>query len=324
MSTDGQLDQMPDRPRILVVGAGGIGGYYGGLLAHAGHDVTLFCRGDHYRAIQEHGLQVKSVVGEFLVHAVKVCSNAEDVESPDLVLFCVKTYDTAEVASTLREAFGKTALVVSVQNGVDNHRKIAACVDTPNVFPGLAQIVSARVAPGVIKQSGGPRTLIFGDPSHEANALLESLAALMRDSDIDAKASTDIQLDVWRKFVFIVAFSGLTVLGRCPIGRILKDPSSMDLVARALTEAIEVAHAVGVEMPPGSLDEALGRINAYRGPQEGATSSLLRDLEAGNRTEIDSLNGEISRLGAEHGVDVPIHKTIDVAVRLATNDQYVG
>ncbi|MFW6695316.1 ketopantoate reductase family protein [Streptomyces sp. MAR4 CNX-425] len=300
--------------RWLVVGAGGIGGYFGGLLAHAGMDVTFLARGGHLAALRSDGLHLETVDGAYHVPRVRALGAVTGGQPYDVVLFCVKTYDNTTAAAGIAPAVGDGTVVISVQNGIGNDDVLRAALPGAQVFPGFAHIVSARVAPGRIRQSGGPRTLIYGDPEHPDREVLRDIEAELRSAGVDATASTDILRDQWSKFAFIVAFSGMTALCRTPIGPILRDEAAMLLYRRCVAEAVAVARAIGV----AATEEAvLTRTEAYRGAQEGATSSMLRDLLAGRATEVASLNGAIVELAAAHGIDAPVNSAIHTAVALA-------
>lgn len=307
---------MASHRRWLVVGAGGVGGYLAGLLAHAGKDVTLLARGDHLRAIRDHGLRLETVDASYRVD-VRAFGSVVDNEPFDVVLFCVKTYSNRDAAIEVAAAVAADTVVISIQNGMDNERVLDELLPTPNIYPGLIHIVSERVAPGLIRQSGGPRTVIFGDPDDPTNATLQSIAEDMRNADIDASAAADIERSRWEKFTFIVAFAGMTALCRCPIGPILYDQLAMGLYRRCIAETIAVAQAGGIDIGSETAAAAISRTEAYRGGQEHATSSLLRDILAGRRTEIDALNGAVVGRAKKHRLDAPVNSLIYSAIKLA-------
>lgn len=301
--------------RWLIVGTGGIGGYFGGLLARAGYDVTFLARGENLKAMQADGLRVEAVDQSF-AQAVRAVESVENDSPYDVVLFCVKTYDNETASRAVLPAVGSGTVVISIQNGLGNDRQLQE-IFPGAVYPGLAHIVSARISPGVVRQSGGPRTVFFGEPGAPANETLQSIASEMQAAGIDATAADNILDHQWNKFVFIVAFSGMTSYCRCPIGPILHDPVAKDVFRRCAAEAVAVAKASGVDMNPGAVATAMERAEAYLGKQEGATSSMFRDLVAGRPTEVDSLNGAVVAQAAAHDVDVPVNSAIYAAVRLA-------
>lgn len=304
------MDAAKDNKKFLVVGSGGIGGYFGGRLANFGYDVTFLARGDHFEAIKNRGLEVKSVVGNFAIKPAQVVQDLKEAKSPDVVLFCVKTYDTASLAPQLNNVVRDDTVILSIQNGVGNDAAIQEHLHNGHVFPGLAHIISTKTGPGQINQSGGPRTILFGDRSNPNNPELLEIQDLMRKAEIDATASTQIEQDSWQKFVFIVAFSGMTALCRSPIGGILENDAAYATYKRSVREAIEVATKSGVSLSPNIYDDVMKRTEAYRGAQGAAKSSLLKDIEAGRRSEIETLSGTIVRMARTNNVDVPVHETI--------------
>jgi 2-dehydropantoate 2-reductase len=300
--------------RWLVAGAGGIGGYFGGLLAHAGADVTFLARGEHLAALRRDGLRLETVDATYHVPEVQARDSVAGEPPFDAVLFCVKTYDNTAAATAIAPAVADGTVVISVQNGIGNDDTLRALLPGARVFPGLAHIVSARVAPGLVRQSGGPRTLVYGDPTRHDQQVLRDMEAELRAAGVLATASEDIRRDQWAKFAFIVAFSGMTALCRTPIGPILHDEAAMGLYRRCVAEAVAVARATGVTV---TEEAVMARTEAYRGAQEGSMSSMLRDLLAGRATEVASLNGAIVGLAAVHGIDVPVNAAIRTAVTLA-------
>lgn len=306
--------------RIYVVGSGGIGGYFGGLLARAGRDVTFLARGPHLEALRAEGLRVRSAIGDFHIKSVQAVGDVAEIREPDLILFAVKTYSTEEVARSLAAVAGPGTTIIALQNGVDNDERIKALIPQARVYPGNALIVSHRPEPGVIEQEGGPRTLLFGDPVDPANRDLRGLATMFRDAGIDATASDDIRRDLWMKFVLIVAFGGMTALCRAPIGRVLRDPVARPLYDRCVREAIAVAMARHINLPGDVFDSVRARSEQYLATpaQEASKSSLLVDLEANGPTEIETINGVVARMGAELGIDVPVNALIYTAIDLAS------
>ena len=303
--------------RWLIAGTGGIGGYFGGLLAHSGQDVTFLARGKHLVAMRDNGLQIETVDGSYKVAHPHAVDSVREEAPFDIVLFCVKTYDNSTAAEAIKDAVNANTVVISVQNGMDNQEVLRRLLPQAQVYPGLAHIVSARVAPGVIKQSGGARTVLFGDTVDPTNSRLHEIADYMRNAHIDATASLNIERDRWDKFVFIAAFSGMTALCRSPIGPILHSETAMDLYRRCIAETIKVAQDGGFNIGDETAAAALRRTEGYRGTQEKSTSSLLRDVLSGGPTEIESLNGAVVRRAQEHKVDVPINSIIYTGIKLA-------
>ncbi len=299
--------------KIYVVGSGGVGGYFGGRLARAGYDVTFVARGQHREALATKGLRVKSVAGDFNVYPAQVIGAIREITDPDLVLFAVKTYDTDDVATELAAVVNRDTTVITFQNGVDNDHRIREHIKNAAVHPGLAYVITTKTQPGLIEQTGGPRKLIFGDRVKPDNPRLIEIVGLMRDAGVDATASDDISRDLWKKYMLIVAFSGMTAVCRSPIGKVLGDAEARSLYERCVMEAISVAQAMGVNVAGDAL-EAIMAVSGDFAP--GSKSSLLVDVENERRTEIESLNGTLVRLARKHKVDVPVNALIYAAIKL--------
>lgn len=299
--------------KIYIVGSGGVGGYFGGRLAKAGNDVTFVARGEHYKAIKEKGLAVKSVVGDFEIKPAQVIESISEIIDPNLVLFAVKTYDTDGAAKELASVVSGETIVITFQNGVDNDNQIKKYVKNALVYPGAAYVISTKTGSGLIEQTGGLRKIVFGDRESLGNPKLREIEKLMKDAGIDATVSDDIARDLWKKFVFITAFSGMTAVCRSSIGKVLGDSLTKGLYKRCVKEAISVAKAMKV----GLADDALETIMSIsRNTAPGSKSSLLVDVENKRRTEIETLNGTITKLAKKYGIDAPVNEVIYGAIKL--------
>jgi 2-dehydropantoate 2-reductase len=301
--------------KTYVVGSGGVGGYFGGLLAKAGNDVTFVARGEHYKAIKGKGLGVKSVVGDFEIKPAQVIEKISEITSPDLVIFAVKTYDTDKAAKELAPVVNKNTVIITFQNGVDNDNQIKKHIKNTQVYPGVAYVISTKTQPGLIEQTGGLRKLIFGDRNNPNNPKLKEIEKLMRKTEIDATASDDIARDLWRKFMFITAFSGMTAICRSRIGEVLGDPLTKSLYERCVKEAINVAKAMKVNVA-NDVIESIMTISGNTASD--SKSSLLVDIENNRKNEIETLNGTLIRFAKKHNVDVPINELIYGAIKLVS------
>jgi len=292
--------------KIAVMGVGGIGGYFGGLLARAGEDVTFIGRGGHLEAIQKNGLQVKSVAGDFHVHA-KATHDPRTVGGVDLVLFCVKGYDTDAAGSQIRPMVGPQTVVLCLLNGVDNEERLAAILGNEHVMAGVVHILSTISSPGVVSQTAGPRSLKFGEEDGRVTPRAERILAVLKGAGINAELSSRIQVDLWEKFLFICAQGGVTALTRLSIGEILDCPETAAMYRQVMEEVAAVGRAKGVPLPA----DAVGRAMAFAsGLQAGMRSSLAHDLSQGNRLEVETLAGTVVRYGREVGVPTPLNFAI--------------
>ena len=299
--------------RIAVMGAGGTGGYFGGLLAKAGEDVTFIARGEHLEALQTQGLTVKSALaGDFTI-PVEATHDPRDMKPVDLVLFCVKTYDTESAAELIRPLVSPKTVVFSIQNGIDNHERIGEFFGIESVICAVAQISSVVESPGVIAhRSGNLARILFGEVDGKVSARCEQLLATFQNAGITAELHSDISVALWEKFIFICGASGLTALTRLTIGAILACPETKEFLLSVITEAAAVGRAAGVDLPQDRVDTAMDRL-ANLGPQ--GRGSMAYDLNAGRRLELETLNGAVVRLGQQLGISAPSNYAIYAALK---------
>ena len=292
--------------RVGVIGAGGVGGYFGGRLAQAGVEVALLARGAHLAAVREHGLRVRGLVDDFTVR-VPASQDPAEIGPCDFVLFCVKSYDTEEAAAQLEPLLAAETAVVSLQNGVDNEEKIAARIGSEHVLGGAAFIFAYIAAPGLIEQTAGPRRIVFGELDGSRSERAESLLAACRTADIDAAIADDIRVVVWDKYALICAVAGVTAASRLPMDRLLAVRESRDFFRRIVGEVALVARAEGVALADAIVDEKTAFAETL---EPGSFSSLHHDLVTGRRLELDALHGELIRRAARHGLHVPASEAV--------------
>jgi 2-dehydropantoate 2-reductase len=292
--------------KIGVLGAGGVGGYYGARLALAGAEVGLIARGDHLAAIRERGLRVRADDGDFTVH-VAASDDPEDIGPCDAVLFCVKSYDTDQAAGLLGPLLKSETGVVSLQNGVDNEEKIAARIGPEHVLGGASFILAHIAEPGVVEQVGSVRRVIFGELDGSRTERVMRLLAEFRKAEIDSDIADDIRVVLWDKFAFLCALAGLTAVTRLPIDKLLAVPETRKLFREMVHEAALVARAEGVDLADDIVDQKTAFAEAL-GPD--SFSSLHHDLVTGHRLELDALHGELTRRAARHGIPVPASELI--------------
>ncbi len=227
--------------RIAVVGSGGTGGFFGGLLARAGEEIIFVASGAHLEALRSRGLILKSrLAGEFAL-PVRATDRPNEVGPANLILFCVKTYDTDTAAESICPLIGAHTTLLSLQNGVDNAERIARITGHDSGLGAVAYVVSAIEAPGVIAQTAGPGKIILGELAGGTSARVERLHSVLQRAEIAAEVHPDVRIAIWQKFLFICAFSGVTPLTRVPIGPIMTDPVTHDLFRGTLEEAEAVA-----------------------------------------------------------------------------------
>jgi len=297
--------------RITILGAGGVGGYYGGLLARAGHAVTLLARGAHLAALRERGLEVRTPEESFTV-AVTAAGGLEELGPADLAVVAVKSYSLAEVAPAARHLADQGADVVPLLNGVEAAgRLIASGLPADRVLGGLTEISATRVAPGVVERRSPFQRVVVGELAGGLSERAERIAAAFAEAGAKAKASEDITLDLWRKLTFISPMSAACGLARSSVGPVREAPLGRLLIERAVREVVAVGQGRGVALAEEDVTRILSFVD---GMAPGLKPSFLLDLEVGGPTELDDLCGAISRLGREAGVDTPVHDVATAAL----------
>jgi 2-dehydropantoate 2-reductase len=299
--------------QVAIVGAGGIGAYFGARLADAGAEVAFIARGQHLEALRERGLAIHSIHGDAHLDEVHATEDAADIGPCDVVLFCVKSYDTdAAARQHLPDLVGDDTMVVSLQNGVDNEERIAAVIGDGHVVGGLAFIFSVVTDPGVVSHTAGPARIIFGEMDGRRSDRVEHLLAWCAKAGIDAEVPPDIRRAIWDKFSFICAQSGTTAAVRLPIGAIRDTPETWTLFRRLVEETYAVARARGVTVGEGAVEERLAFAESL---EPDTHSSLHHDLVTGHRMELEGLHGTVIRLAGEHGAAVPMTEAIYAVLR---------
>jgi 2-dehydropantoate 2-reductase len=301
--------------RVVVIGSGGVGGFVGGRLAQAGHEVTFLARGPHLDALRNNGLRVQSTDGDFDIPSVAATDRPDELGQADLFLFTVKTYDTEATAALLKPLVAPGATVLTLQNGVDNHERIDSVLGAGVALPGTIRIETSIVEPGVIAHTSKGHIIRFGEvgqggvQSERVSRLHEAFEA----AGLTVSVPTDMRVELWDKLLFIVPFSGLTTLARAPIGEILASESLTAALADMLAESAAVAKAEGVDFGPDVVEQ---RLRWMRRLHPEFKSSMQRDLERGKQLEVDSQVGAVVRLGARHTIRVPVTACVNAVLEL--------
>jgi 2-dehydropantoate 2-reductase len=292
--------------KVVVIGAGGVGGYFGGRLASAGHEVAMVARGPHLAALREQGLRVRSVKGDFSVE-VPVADDAGAFGQCDVVLFCVKAFDTESTAAGLAPVIGPDTAVVSLQNGVDNEDQLAAVVGAQHVVGGAAFIFSTITEPGVVTHTGGPARIVFGERDNRRSDRVERLLAACREAGIDADIAADIGAVLWTKFAFICAMAGMTASVRLALGDVRETPPAWVMFRDIVTEVVQLARLEGVALPEDVIEQQLHFATWLAAD---SYSSLYHDLTTGRRMELDALHGSVVRRAERFGLQVPACRAV--------------
>lgn len=289
--------------KIAIVGSGGVGGYYGGLLHQKGHEVIFIARGAHLHAMQQNGLHIKSIHGDFEIKSPQATDDTGQVGPVELVLICTKTYDTDQAARDILTMIGPATTVLSLQNGVDASDRIGKVAGMEHMLAGATWISSAVVEPGVIKHVSKFRRVVLGELSGRITPRAQSIVAAFNDAGVTAEVSDNIQGVLWEKFVFISAASGFCSLTRLPIGAYRAVPETRQRIVALMREVEAVGRAAGANLARDAVDQALEFMD-NTGPNMKASMQL--DVEAGRRSELESMIGIIGREGRRLGVPTPV------------------
>lgn len=287
--------------RIAVLGAGAVGAYYGKRLADGGAAVTLVARGPHLAALRKDGLTIVEPEGTSTAR-LPATDDVASVGPVDVVLFCVKSYDTDAAARGLAPLLHADTAVISLQNGIDNEDRIAAAIGRQHVVGGAAYILAAVRRPGVV-DAGGPRQIVIGElepgpPSERVRAVV----AAGERGGLRVVAATDVRIALWEKYTLLVAFSAMSATVRLGIGSIRDAPAAQAMLRAIMTEVWTIGRASGVALADDLVEKQMRLLLAR---EDEATASLYHDLVTGHRMETDALQGAAIRRGHEHGVATP-------------------
>lgn len=301
--------------RVAVIGVGGIGGYYAGLLARAGQDVFALARGANLAALREHGLVVRTPDEEWS-SAITVSDDAGELsdafEAEDLVLVTTKAYSLDEVAPAVKVFAERGSLVLPLLNGVETAERLAELgVPREQVIGGVTYISAARIEPGVVERRSAFQRVIVGEFPKGVSRRTEKIATLFADAGAEAMASEDITLALWQKFIFLASVAAACGLTRRPVGPLRESALGVRLLQRAVREAVAVGRARGVSLHEDEEQRVLNLINSLPGAMQ---PSLLLDLQAGAPTEVAVLSGAIARFAEEDGLETPIHDVAAIAL----------
>ena len=298
--------------RIAVIGAGGVGGYFGAKLARAGNDVAFVARGAQLAALRARGLRVESAGGDITLAPVVATDDPSTLAPVDAVMLCVKLWDVEAAARQIRPLVAAGGVVIPFQNGIDAHEIVAGVVGPDHVLGGVAYISAAIAEPGVIRHVGSMARLrvgaFAGGPAAAARTFVDAAAA----SGIEIELAADIRRALWEKFVFLTALSGVTSLARSPVGVIRSDPDLRAAFEAAVREGLAAGKSEGVALGDAFTAGALQVLDSL--PAEMRTSMQV-DLEAGHRLEAPWLCGRVASLARRYGFAAPVNATIYAALK---------
>ena len=292
--------------RIAVVGAGGVGGYFGGKLCQAGYEVVFLTRGKALEAIRENGLVVKSFMGDFTVHP-EVSDRPDCVQGADLVLLCTKSWQIKEVGESIKPYLDEDTIVLPLQNGADNAERLMKILPAKNVIGGLCKIVSKIESPGVINHFTFTPEVIFGELNRELSPRCQKIKTAFDKAGFKNRLSENIQRDIWLKFLFITSISALGALTRSVLGVMREDSFLREKIIETAAEIVKIGKKQGVNIDEKDIQLALGMID---NGDYNTTMSLQRDMMEGRPSELQNFNGYVVNKGDELGIETPVNDFI--------------
>jgi 2-dehydropantoate 2-reductase len=298
---------------VVMMGAGGLGGYFGARLAAAGNVVTFVARGKHLSTMRRAGLRVESSVAPLLLRDVRAVERVDGMQPADLVIISVKLWDTEVAVEAVRPIVGAQTAVVSFQNGVDAVERVARVIGREHVIGGLSYIAAAITEPGIIRHSGTIQRLVFGELDGQSSARIDAFASACAAAGIDYVVSENIQQAIWEKFVFLVGLSATTCVFRRSIGPIRSHPRSRAFLREIMREVVDVGRARGISLDQSFADDRLAFIDTL---PDGMVASMYTDLQRGNRLEMPWLSGKVVEFGAQMNVPTPANGFVTDALSL--------
>lgn len=292
--------------KIIIFGAGGVGGYFGGKLAQAGNDVTFIARGKHLEAIQKNGLQVKSIDGDFTVFP-KVTDDISTISNPDLIILGVKSWQVTEVAKLIKPIISKNTMVLPLQNGADNTAKLLEVLDDKNVLAGLCRIVSKVEDYGIINHFAFKPEIVFGEVDNTQTERIKKVKAIFDTAGFTNRISKDIHLDIWRKFLFITMISGIAALTREVFGVWRDDKVLRKIMFDTANEIVAIANKKGIQLTPKDIQQSM---LSFDKTHYNTTASMQRDIMQVKPSELENFNGYIVEQGKLLGIKTPTNSFI--------------
>ncbi len=297
--------------KIVVMGTGGVGGYFGARLAAAGHDVGFVARGKHLAAIKSNGLKVLSEKGDVTIHPARASDTPGDLGIADIVLFCVKAYDTESAAELIKPVVGPDTGVIPFLNGIGHMEILERVLGPSHVMGGVANISALIEKPGVIRHFASMQILRVGEMDDAATPRIEAFRAACAEAGIDAPVPSSIQRELWQKFVMICTLAGANCLTRLPLGNCRSHPATRALMESLANETVAVAKALSIPLPEDQVERTMAVLDMLPPTMK---ASILAALERGEKLEASALNGSVARLGEAHGINTPMNHTVYAAL----------
>ncbi|MRG86821.1 ketopantoate reductase family protein [Salinibacillus xinjiangensis] len=291
---------------IVVLGAGAVGGYFGGKISAAGHPVQFLVRKRRYEQLKNRGLKVESVHGDFSIEPNLIIDPSE-AENPDLVILGLKNYHIEGAIPQLKQLVEKGAKILPLLNGIEHLDLLTEELGQENVLGGLCYIESTLNTEGDIIQTSSMHDVIFGPLTSVDQAFLQEVESIMKQAEFNVTLTDSILEEIWKKFVFITSFSGITSAVRAPIGVVIQDQVASEFLRDLITEVYEISKARKIALPEDTVESVMQKL---QGASPKFTSSMHRDLQKGLPLELDSLHGYLLKLGKQHQIETPTLKAI--------------
>lgn len=292
--------------KIAVLGTGGVGGYFGGRLAQAGHDVSFVARGEHLAALKRDGLQVASVAGDFVVAPARATDDTSEIGEVDFVLLGVKTWQLPPAIAALKPLLGPDTAVVTTQNGVEAPQHVADVVGRDAVLPGAVDVIAFLDGPGRIRQIGGG-VLTFGEWDGRSTPRATRLRDALEQAGLKAVVTGDVWATLWQKFLKLASLGALATVLDAPFEVLRSRPGTRRLIEEVMAEVRQVALARGIALAGDAVAEGMAFLD---GLPDAGTTSLQRDIRGGRPSELDAWAGAVVRLGQEAGVPTPVNRVL--------------
>ncbi|TLX73265.1 2-dehydropantoate 2-reductase [Labilibacter sediminis] len=286
---------------IAIIGAGGVGGYFGGRLAQAGNNVTFVARGEHAKSIKEKGLQIISPLGNYVVENSTVVDSPLKIKDPDIILLGVKAWQVKEIAQQLKQVVLNNTVIIPLQNGVMAAKELLDVLPAHNVMGGLCSIFSKIKEPGVIEHMSAKPTLVFGELNNTVSERAEKIKQVLDEAEIHNKLSEYVQGDTWKKFM-LICLGALGALTRANYGVLCNTPALRDMLLNMLEEMYEVSQKEGIQLKPSIKERTMQIMDNF---SSEATSSMARDIWAVKPSELDYQIGTVVHLAQKHQINVP-------------------
>jgi len=292
---------------IVIFGAGGVGGYFGGRLAQAGEKVTFIARGEHLHAMLTNGLKVESINGDFAIHPVIATDDTTQVDAVDAILVCVKTWQITKAAKAIMPMLDLDTFVVPLENGVEAPAQLAEILGREHILGGLCRISSRIATPGHIQHTAIEPSIVFGELDNRSSSRARKLLQSLEHAGVSAEIPPDINVAVWQKFLFISAVGGIGAITRVPFGIFRSIEGSRQMLEDALRECYSIALAQGIHLPADSVANTLAYIDKL---PPGTMASMQRDILDGRPSELEAQNGALVHMGQLLNIPTPVHTFI--------------